>query len=242
MSDRSIKDKYFQGQGQVIKDKNDLVKFVSLKTDKLTSALYLITNSLNDNEPLKWRLRKLSLKLLSVISAWSNQSGVQVPVVSEMFFRILEELTTLLNLGRSQAAVSSMNLEVLKNEYLNLAQQLRGQTPFLALPEAPLDPGLLPREESKKGDFVELKREVLMFSQSPKKEQGQNQKNDDRQSAIVQAMTGKDWLSIKEIAQALPTVSTKTVQRELNALLAKGRVKREGDRRWSRYILDEASS
>jgi hypothetical protein len=38
-----------------IKDKKDT--FVSLKAEKLASALYLVSDFLSDAEPLKWQLR-----------------------------------------------------------------------------------------------------------------------------------------------------------------------------------------
>ena len=40
--------------------------FVYKKTEKLITAVYMITNFIKDNEPLKWKIRESALALLSV--------------------------------------------------------------------------------------------------------------------------------------------------------------------------------
>ena len=40
--------------------------FVYQKTEKLVSAVYLVTNLISDNEPLKTRIRENALALMSV--------------------------------------------------------------------------------------------------------------------------------------------------------------------------------
>jgi len=58
-----------------------------------------------------------------------------------------------------------------------------------------------------------------------------------RGSGILSILrTGGD-LNIRDIAAHLPEYSEKTIQRELNALILRGAVKRIGLRRWSRYSL-----
>ncbi|MBI2100303.1 MAG: hypothetical protein HYT48_03125 [Candidatus Vogelbacteria bacterium] len=63
--------------------------------------------------------------------------------------------------------------------------------------------------------------------------------NTDRRGQILGFIRQKGWSSIKEIAQAVPNFSSKTVQRELSELVKAGRLKKEGERRWSRYLVDE---
>jgi DNA-binding HxlR family transcriptional regulator len=44
-------------------------------------------------------------------------------------------------------------------------------------------------------------------------------------------------VSINDIAKKVIGCSTKTLQRELNNLVQEGKIKRIGDKRWSKYIL-----
>jgi hypothetical protein len=64
---------------------------------------------------------------------------------------------------------------------------------------------------------------------------GQNKGQSDRMSLILELVRKRKTLSIKEIAEVIKDCSEKTIQRELNALINRGLIKREGERRWSVY-------
>jgi DNA-binding transcriptional ArsR family regulator len=57
----------------------------------------------------------------------------------------------------------------------------------------------------------------------------------DRADRIKTVLEAKPQATIKDIAEVITDVSEKTIQRELNSLIEKGQVIREGERRWSRY-------
>jgi DNA-binding transcriptional ArsR family regulator len=57
----------------------------------------------------------------------------------------------------------------------------------------------------------------------------------DRAERIKTVLEAKPQATIKDIAEVITDVSEKTIQRELNSLIEKGQVTREGERRWSRY-------
>lgn len=57
----------------------------------------------------------------------------------------------------------------------------------------------------------------------------------DRGERIRTVLEAKPQATIKDIAEVITDVSEKTIQRELNSLIEKGQVVREGERRWSRY-------
>lgn len=61
--------------------------------------------------------------------------------------------------------------------------------------------------------------------------------SNDRHTKIREVLRGKDQVSIKNISDAIPGVSEKTLQRDLMALIERGEVVREGERRWSTYRL-----
>lgn len=64
---------------------------------------------------------------------------------------------------------------------------------------------------------------------------------EDRESKIIDVVRSKGRVSIKDITDALPTVGEKTVQRALVSLVSRGVLKKEGERRWSRYTLAQAT-
>lgn len=59
----------------------------------------------------------------------------------------------------------------------------------------------------------------------------------DRAERIKTVLEAKPQATIKDIAEIITDVSEKTIQRELNSLIEKGQVFREGERRWSRYSV-----
>ena len=59
----------------------------------------------------------------------------------------------------------------------------------------------------------------------------------DRAERIKTVLEAKPQATIKDIAEVITDVSEKTIQRELNSLIEKGQVMREGERRWSKYSV-----
>jgi hypothetical protein len=76
---------------------------------------------------------------------------------------------------------------------------------------------------------------------SVKRHEGASVKNalggNDRASIILKEISEKGSVTIKDISTLMKQVSEKTVQRELISLVARGVLKKEGERRWSRYSL-----
>lgn len=60
---------------------------------------------------------------------------------------------------------------------------------------------------------------------------------DNRQTIIVDLLKKKSHLSIKDFSLIIKDCSAKTIQRELLYLVGCGVLKKEGERRWSRYSL-----
>jgi hypothetical protein len=59
----------------------------------------------------------------------------------------------------------------------------------------------------------------------------------DRAERIKTVLEAKPNATIRDIADIITDVSEKTIQRELNSLIEKGQVIREGERRWSKYSV-----
>ncbi len=59
----------------------------------------------------------------------------------------------------------------------------------------------------------------------------------DRATRIKTVLEAVPEATIKDIAEVITDVSEKTIQRELNSLIEKGQVIRQGERRWSKYSI-----
>ncbi len=58
-----------------------------------------------------------------------------------------------------------------------------------------------------------------------------------RREMILAILTKEEPLTIKDIAKKVRGCSEKTIQRELNTLVFERKAKREGEKRWSKYML-----
>jgi predicted HTH transcriptional regulator len=61
--------------------------------------------------------------------------------------------------------------------------------------------------------------------------------SEDRRTRIKTIIEAKNEATIKDISEIITDVSEKTIQRELNAMIEENIVKRQGERRWSKYSL-----
>jgi len=59
----------------------------------------------------------------------------------------------------------------------------------------------------------------------------------DRTSRIKTVLEAKPDATIKDLADIITDVGAKTIQRDLNSLIERGEVIRQGERRWSRYSI-----
>lgn len=59
----------------------------------------------------------------------------------------------------------------------------------------------------------------------------------DRRTRIQTILEAKGEATIKDISEIITDCSEKTVQRELNAMIEENIVKRQGERRWSKYSI-----
>lgn len=93
---------------------------VSKKCERLATAVYLVTNFLSDSEPLKFRLRTLSIDFVREASFVRSGSQETESNVLDGLKANIEESLSLLELAFIAGLVSEMNFTILKREYVSL--------------------------------------------------------------------------------------------------------------------------
>lgn len=132
--------------------------FIVSRTEKLASAVYMVTNLITDTEPLKRTLRERSIDFLSYIS------GSRTYAVSERMAGVtkcadaISEMISLLHVARAGNLISEMNYQVLQEEYAAL-QTFIENTPTV---------------QTEAEDFVET---LFAHRESPELHAGTNQKD-----------------------------------------------------------------
>jgi len=231
-------------------------EFCNLLTDraqKLTGAMYRVTDLLSDKEPLKWTMRERAVNLLnnlmSVISPVASLRDKNV--VFEEIKNSISQLSKILELTSMGTYTTSFNFDILKKEYNNLQAIIEGEKGILfSEPILFLEETVTPKKEVIK-DITDIKRtEEAKGHQpqpqpqlQPKKEPVIKPKpvthyeNGSRPEKVVNFLRNNNNRTIKEIATIFEGISEKTVQRDLLELVRVGKISAKGEKRWRTYSL-----
>lgn len=212
---------------------NDFVN-ISKKTEKLASAVYLITNLFSDNEPMKWTLRKKVSELLSFMVTYKDIRQAEFPTFIHVTKTRVLEIVSLLEVSSLGGLISQMNFSILKQEFSKLVELLNTKNKsdfsnelipmsFFELSDRNYGAGEIFSRGNTRDSFTLKDRTIF--------------KSNNRQNIILGLLRKKKDLTIKDIALIIKDVSEKTIQRELISLISAGIVNKTGERRWSRYSL-----
>lgn len=236
------------------------IAFVFKKIERLSSALYLLTNLWNDLEPLKWSIRQKNLDLISEASRYHYEHLLSRSEVTNKLLGRVGEIISLLEIAFSAGLLSDMNLRVLREEYLYLTRILREkENTFITLPkdffsDATLGdrevfpqalslPHTMGAEDISKGHKGHIKDISTKMSFTKKqtvpksRPSTSHNENNDRREAIIKLVKNMGEITIKDAVLVIKNCSEKTIQRELISMTESGVLKKTGERRWSRYSL-----
>jgi len=211
---------------------SDIKDIIKDKINKLVSATYLVTNFLDDLDQIKWKLRDKSLNLKDnlTLDVGAPLTSSVVPV--ERILSDISEIISLLDIAVLDRRASAMNFSILRQGYVNLQAEFQN---YLAGDwyQNMLIPKTL--DSSPENHRPDLSPRLMGLGPKPKA--GVIGHDNGRQEKIITFIKQHNWSSTREIAQFIPNISSKTVQRELAELVRAGRLKKTGERRWSRYAM-----
>jgi len=108
-----------------IKNKDtDFYNFFEVKTEKIVTAVYMITNFLSDREPIKWKLREVCLAMLSKATVLKEKNVQERSDMMLNILNIISEIISLLEIAHLSGFISEMNYSVLKREFISLKKQI----------------------------------------------------------------------------------------------------------------------
>lgn len=223
--------------------------FASLykKTEKLVAAIYMITDFIKDNEPIKWRIRENALELLSINMKFTTVSLSERRDLLKKYQALSLQVVSLTGVANAGGLISEMNYSILSKEFEKLALTItREENKKLNEETVVLESNFFEKTESKttqmddvlyKQEPVIPKGQVQKALPSVQKIQKPTENKDDRKTIITRLLSKKSGLNIKDFSQSITGCSEKTIQRELLSMVALGILKKEGERRWSTYSL-----
>lgn len=228
-----------------------IYSFANKKTEKLVTALYMVTDCMDTDDALKSKLRQLGVELLSDMYKLSTLSPLdKYPHIATSLAHI-DEVLSFVEIAYTVGFISEMNTAILKKEFNILIEELEShkkkdkhftftldkQMFSLPILEEQTFSGIKDTKRTlnktmsftnRVGDMSlnnNLKTSNHSFSPADKQE---------RINKILEIIKDKE-ASIKDISISFPGCSEKTIQRELNTLISKGQIKKTGSKRWSKY-------
>lgn len=225
-----------------------LFVFLLKKTEKLASAIYLMTNHFSDSEPLKRTLRDKSSSLVSFMIGFKDLNGIQSYSFGKEVESKIIEIVSLLEISQNVGLISKMNFTIVQEEFIKLIEAIKSNP----LPESnPSESHSFNqnyfnvggyRSTPKDAPVFHTQKEVYSVDQKFQKSDDSSAQNggirkSNRQNIILSVIKKKGEVTIKDVSEVIKNCSEKTIQRELTSLLSSGLVKRTGERRWSKYSI-----
>lgn len=203
--------------------------FIYKKAERLAKAIHLITPAFTSSLSLRERIDAIAIALVD--------AAIRPPAEARISLsRELLALSSILSIARTTGTLSPMNADLISAEAQSLLQEVANyEEPRLFLEEAPTL-SLIAEQTLHRvtAPPTPLREKISPLNKS---HIIKDNKIKDRREAVLSVIKDKKRASIKDISTHIRTVSEKTIQRELTALIALGLVSKEGERRWSTYSI-----
>lgn len=232
---------------EVFVGNNQALGFVLKKAEKLAGAVYMLTGFMPKDEPLALSIKGQILKLLSYTARSVVSQGRGSFEISQGLKEIVVEILSLIEVASMSGFISVMNKNILVGEFNMLISVMGEEAQKSGIPVSKTD------FEVSTEDSVELSQVTAIKNKGQykhemslngnkgvrdaKKDSNPVHKRQRREDIITVFKKEHRFLSVKDINIQFKDFSEKTIQRELLALVEEGVLKKEGERRWSKYIL-----
>lgn len=216
--------------------------FIYKKTERLAKAIHLIAPAFAESVSLRNRIDAVAIGLVDAAILPPSTTRTELS-------RELLALSSLLSIARTGGFLSSMNANLIAHEAHMLLQEIAGyEEPRLSFDESPTLADIAKNVRTQ--DFygksnTRVTKHKIQAAPHTHKGHIKDTKSvsdihiKDRRDAILSVIRNKGVAHIKDISTLIRDVSEKTVQRELQALVGAGMLKKQGERRWSTYSLIE---
>lgn len=190
---------------------------------ELTLALYRVTDFFPQNEALRRQLREKANEIFGGVTEYGFSNNLEQETLALLGY--IQSLKGYCAVARSLRFVKPINLSVLEREYDIVSHFFQKE--------------LHNREQE---DDLHLQKEVvknepIVRSASIVKSSVKKELLNDRQNLIMRHLGNSGQAKISDFYSLFNGVSSKTIQRDLQDLVVKDILKKEGDKRWTTYFI-----
>ncbi|MEK7669353.1 MAG: hypothetical protein AAB350_02065 [Patescibacteria group bacterium] len=215
------------------------------KSYRLAAAVFLISNVIDQNDELRTKMKKLSLDLVSMSVNLKDINFNQAKNLLKDIEKNSLELISMLDIAAISGLISEMNGRVIKEEFKSFISELVmfsdrfNEDKNTSVKNIFTESNVVGIEDDfKKLYSSEKAPDTNSFrSISGAKNGNGHKRKDTRKNTILDFIKGHNDVSIKDIVPNITGCSEKTVQRELIQLINENKIRKIGERRWSRYSI-----
>lgn len=218
-------------------DKDIRRVYLYKKAERIAKALHLISPAFKDSKTLRERLDRVAIGLI-------DASVLAPSAAREVLARELLALSSLLALARVSGQLSPMNADIVSSEAANLLQEIASyEDPKVLMDEtmtlATISRAVFKSEQRPLRTELPVREEVrpVPSPMSFRTSISDKVEKSGRRDTIISILQSKGPSYIKDLSTMIRDVSEKTIQRELQALVSEGKVRKTGERRWTTYTL-----
>src|SRR3989344_5896847 len=211
------------------------------RTRRVVAALYRVTDTLSDNEPMKWKLRNDAVELADSVVA----IGQKEHIFSENFnysLLVVERLISKIGIASAGGYISKINFQVLEEECKSISDILLKNMSVIDKGQNILSDIYIGQNKGHDIRDIKIKRNGAAEKEgiTSKKNARESSSTNERQKRITSVLVGKGWLRVVDVVDLCGGgASAKTIQRDLGSLMESGVVQSKGERRWRTYALVE---
>lgn len=233
-----------------------------IRTNKLITALYMVTDTMDKEEPIRLKLRTLGVEIIS------DMTSVDKGLASNLEGKI-GAILSFLNIAFDIRMISEMNCNILRKEFVELKQSIQefntqnnlwfeqfigsssvvnppiGQSRLSVQKGLPIDEKALSFTKGQGTRIGVQKGSTLLKALNKVSHKDNNFEllKQQRRESIIKIISGKPTgVSIKDIVSAFNDLGLnageKTLQRELVSMVKDNVLKKTGEKRWSLYFLN----
>jgi hypothetical protein len=236
---------------EIIQKNTDFI-IIYNKSYRLAAAVFMISNLIDQDEELRTKIKSLSLNLVSVSVSLKDTNSLDAKKLITDLEKNSLELMSMLDIASVAGLVSKMNVGILREEFQSFISELNKFsekfennknvsvinlfTESLAQNFGGNLLGINAGQGTGRVNEIYKNEQKNVIENGAANSNGHRRK-DLRKNTVLDFIKGHNSVGIKDIMPNITGCSEKTVQRELISLISEGKIKKTGERRWSKYSV-----
>lgn len=225
------------------------------KVERIVVATTYVASQIKDNSVLKNEVQSVTSQMLrDAIVLKDGFRATGTDKISDLLAS-LRMLMTYTDVLRASGYISDSNMELLKaacarlvslmrsgeqsslSEVHVLSEDLLGKGHEYVREEITQDTPALraPKTAPRHTNPTQHEHALPSVAVNKHKAVHTQKGNNERRTALLAVIESRGAVTIRDLASVVPGISEKTIQRELQAMIQDGILKKEGDRRWTTY-------